>query len=263
MTASGQYEVVPEAVRGVLGNMVGIALQAFNTVMEMESLVLAPTSFATIGSPVAGANTAMHAQMIATARSLVQLLQQTNDLVHRVANDYDSADQAIAIAFGGNPAEGNQPGNVAVPPASALANFALNDSAGSDAEPQSVGNVLGYLSATRMGELGNRPITDVTFPNADNFADWLDANPYNQSRVGLLGVYSGDVTNLGSVPGGVHRGDLVVMSPQSLFGSTSDTVIGIAGGDGKLYNHGQISADTPFGANIRIYRPMNTATALW
>src|SRR5882757_4294391 len=50
---TGQYEVRPEAMRSAVGNIGGIIMQTVNAVLDLEKLVLAPTSFAMIGDAVA------------------------------------------------------------------------------------------------------------------------------------------------------------------------------------------------------------------
>ena len=65
MVSTGQYDVTPEAVRSIVGNVGGIIMQTVNAVLELESMVVAPTSFATIGSAVASTNTALQAQQVA------------------------------------------------------------------------------------------------------------------------------------------------------------------------------------------------------
>ncbi|MCW3815929.1 hypothetical protein ONA91_15910 [Micromonospora sp. DR5-3] len=254
MMTGSSYNVRPDAVRGVVGNVVGILLQVYSTVMELERLTLAPTSFAKLGSPVASANIAMQGQLVSTMRTLLQLLQETNDLVHRSANDYDAADQAVAAALGGGL---NSAGESTGPaPSAALAGYAINDSAGAAGEPGSVGNVLDYLSRARLGELSVQPLTDVTFRDARDFADWLDSSPANQERVGLLAVYSGSGRD---VSGLVHPGDVVVVQP---FAADAGPVIGVAGANGQLYNHGAVGSAAAFG-RVRVYRPMTDATPLW
>ncbi|MCX4471719.1 hypothetical protein C5N14_21310 [Micromonospora sp. MW-13] len=250
MTTNSSYHVRPDAVRGVVGNIVGLLLQAYSTVLELERLTLSPTSFAKLGSPVASANIAMQGQVVGTMRTLLQLLQETNDLVHRSANDYDDADQAVAAALGGA-----STGSGAAPSA-ALAGYAINDSAGAAGEPGSVGNVLDYLGRAGLGELSARPLTEVTFRDARDFADWLDRSPANQERVGLLAVYSGSGRD---VPGLVHPGDVVVVQP---FVGDGGPVIGVAGANGQLYNHGAVGSAAEFG-RVRVYRPMTDATSLW
>ncbi|BCL12537.1 WXG100 family type VII secretion target [Micromonospora sagamiensis] len=249
MTTGSSYNVRPDAVRGVVGNVVGILLQAYSTVVELERLTLPPTSFAKLGSPVASANIAMQGQVVGTMRTLLQLLQEVNDLVHRSANDYDEADRAVAAALGGG-----STGSGAAPSA-ALAGYAINDSAGAAGEPGSVGNILDYLGRAGLGELSSRPLTEATFRNAGDFADWLDRGPANQERVGLLAVYSGSGRD---VSGLVHPGDVVVVQPAG----DGAPVIGVAGAGGQLYNHGAVGSAAESG-RVRVYRPMTDATPLW
>ncbi|GAB2952893.1 hypothetical protein GCM10027280_46590 [Micromonospora polyrhachis] len=258
MTTGASYHVRPDAVRGVVGNVVGLLLQTYSTVMELEALTLAPTKFARIGSPVASANIAMQGQLVGTMRTLLQLLQEVNDLVHRSANDYEAADRAVATALGGNLGSdlGGHPPSGGQPAGTALAGYAINDSAGAAGEPGSVGNVLDYLTRARLGDLASRPLTDVTFGNAGDFADWLDRSPTNQERVGLLAVYSGSGRDVSGV---VNTGDVVVVQP---YVGDSGPVIGVAGANGQLYNHGAVGEAAQFG-RVRVYRPMTDATPLW
>src|SRR5438128_12171340 len=99
MTSAGQYNVTPEAVRSIVGNVGGVIMQTVNTVLDLEKLVVPPTSFATIGTAVASANTAMQTQQVAAMRSLLSLLQQVNNLVKQSVDAYDTADQAVAQAY--------------------------------------------------------------------------------------------------------------------------------------------------------------------
>ncbi|MGW0431710.1 hypothetical protein ACWDV4_04040 [Micromonospora sp. NPDC003197] len=262
MTSGASYHVRPDAVRGVVGNVVGLLLQTYSTVMELEALTLAPTTFAKIGSPVASANIAMQGQLVGTMRTLLQLLQEVNDLVHRSANDYEAADRAVAAALGGNLGSdlGGELGGHAPsggqPAGATLAGYAINDSAGAAGEPGSVGNVLDYLTRARLGDLATRPLTEVTFGNAGDFADWLDRSHTNQERVGLLAVYSGSGRDVSGV---VNTGDVVVVQP---YVGDSGPVIGVAGANGQLYNHGAVGEAAQFG-RVRVYRPMTDATPLW
>lgn len=254
MTTGQSYNVRPEAVRGVVGNVVGILLQVYSTVSELQRMTIAPLSFARLGSPVASANVAMQGQLVSTMRTLVQLLQEVNTLVHRSANNYGAADDAVATALGGAPTQ-TTPASGS-PAGTALAGFAVNDSAGAGGEPGSVGNVLNYLARAGLGDLATRPLTEVTFTDARDFANWLDHSPTNQERVGLLGVYSGTGRD---VAGLVHPGDVVVVQP---FTGDPSPVIGVAGADGQLYNHGQVGTTSDL-ARVRVYRPMTDATPLW
>jgi hypothetical protein len=65
------------------------------------------------------------------------------------------------------------------------------------------------------------------------------------------------VPSLANVPG-LHAGDVVVAAP---YGGSAG--LGVVGSDGRLYNDGVVSIDTPYGADVRVYRPMSAGTALW
>ncbi|KAA2266470.1 WXG100 family type VII secretion target [Solihabitans fulvus] len=255
--STGQYQARPEAMRSTVGNVGGIIMQTINVALELESMLVSPSSFGMFGSAVASANTAMQGQQVAALQSLLKLLQEVNDLVKRSADDYEAADQAVSAGYGGHSTGGSTPSSMwSSPTASQLATYALNDSVGVGGEPHSVGNVLDYMGRVGLGDLGTKPITDVQFHDVDGFANWLDASPDNQARVGVIGVYSGTVRDLGDVPGGVHGGDVVVVDSRNVA-DPSQHVIGIAGTGGQLYNHGPISPDFGGLANVRIYRPMS------
>jgi uncharacterized protein YukE len=254
--SNGQYEVQPEAMRSTVGNVGGIIMQAINAALDLQSTILNGASFANIGNLVASANSAMQGQQVAALQSLLRLLQNVNDLVKRSADDYEAADRDVAVGYGAD--HGNTPGSSSLwsaPAASHLATYAINDSVGVAGEPRSVGNVLDYISHVGLGETGSRPITDARFRDVSGFADWLDASPDNQARLGVIGVYSGDVRDFGDVPGGVHSGDIVVVESHS-FADGNQQMIGIAGNNGQLYNHGLITPDFGQTATVRVYRPM-------
>jgi uncharacterized protein YukE len=239
MTASNaQYTVRPEAVRSTVGNVGGIIVSAMNVVLDLESMIVAPTSFATIGTTVAGQNTVMQGHQVSSLQMLLKLLQDVNSLVKQCVDDYDSADQHVAASFGGQPAAATGSPLWSSPLAPQLATYATNDSAGAPGEPHAVGNVLDYMS-----HVGLATPPGVAFHDASGFANWLDASPANQAQAGLIGIYSGTVRTLTDVPGGVHSGDIVV----------SDQTIGVVGADGQLVNHGPVSA--PHDATVRVYRP--------
>jgi uncharacterized protein YukE len=252
MTSAGQYTVSPEAVRSVVGNVGGIVMQTMNMVLELEAMVVSPTSFATIGSAVASANTQLQGQQVATMRSLLALLQQVNNLVKTSADAYDSADQAVATGFGGQhtPA-GTTPsasGLWSSPTGSLVASQAVGAGTGVAAAPGSVTNVVGYLNAAGLGANAQAPTSS---PNA--FVSWLDTNPQHQAGLGVIGVYSGMARGFGDVPGGVHNGDVVAIDP----GTTGDfTQLGVIGNSGSLYNNGLVQPDFGDVATLRVYRPM-------
>jgi uncharacterized protein YukE len=254
--SNGQYEVQPEAMRSTVGNVGGIIMQAMNVAMDLQSTVLNVAAFANIGNTVGSQNTAMQAQQVQALTSVLNLLQKINDLVKRSADDYEAADRDVAVGYGAD--HGQTPGSSSLwsaPTATQLANHAINDSVGVAGEPRSVGNVLGYLSDVGVGDLGSQPITDVRFDDASGFANWLDTSPENQARLGVIGVYSGDVRDFGDVPGGVQAGDIVVVEANNLPGGHHQ-VIGIAGNNGELYNHGIVTPEFHHGATVRVYRPM-------
>jgi hypothetical protein len=132
------------------------------------------------------------------------------------------------------------------------------------ADRHSVATVLDYMGRVGMGELGSQPIEAARFADPSAFADWLDENSDNQTRVGVIGIYSG-TGQLADVPGGVHPGDVVSVSRWQLGGTPgylpgSDTTVGVIGSDGRLYNHGVISTDYWHGVtSLRVYRPLSSS----
>jgi hypothetical protein len=254
MTSPGQYNVTPEAVRSILGNVGGIIMQSVNTVLDLERLVVPPTSFATIGTAVASANTSLQTQQVSALRSLLTLLQQVNNLVKQSVDAYDSADQAVANGYGGQSATtGTVPTNplFSSPNAAAVAGQALTAGTGGAAQPGSVGNVVGYL--TSAGVCGPDATVPTTSPH--DFGTWLDASPDNQASIGVIGVYSGAARGFGDVPGGVVGGDMVIIDPGA-GASGSGTMLGIIGNSGQLYNNGPVQPVFGDVATLRVYRPI-------
>jgi hypothetical protein len=253
MTSAGQYVVAPEAVRSSVGNVGGLIMQAVNTVMELETMIVPPTSFATIGSAVASANTAMQAQQITALKNLLNLMTQVNNLVQRSVEGYDTADQAAAASYGGNTATTSGSGIWAGGAASTLATSAVAGSVGGPGTPHSVSTVLGYLN--QSGLTGGGP-TGAPTGSPAAFANWLDASPDHQAALGVLGTYSGAARGFGDIPGGVHNGDMVVINPGTTATDQS-TVLGIVANNGQLYNNGLIQPDFGGLANLQVYRPMS------
>lgn len=254
MTAGDQYTVSPEAVRSVVGNVGGILVQTLNLVSELESLELAPTALAGIGSPVATANTEVQGQLIGTMRQLLGLLQTTNGNVNTSANSYEAADRAVAAGYGGSPTAAAADTPTTVTPGTTLAGQVMAAGAGGTGDPHAVAPVVDSLSG-----LSGHPV-GTPFASPAAFADWLDERSEHQQQLGVLGVYSGDVASLANVPGGLHAGDVVVAAP---YGASPSSGLGVVGSDGRLYNDGVVSIDTPYGADVRVYRPMSAGTALW
>lgn len=236
MTDAGQCPVSPEAVRSAVGNVGGIVMRTVNMVLELESMLVAPMAFATIGAAVASANTRMQDQQVATMRSLLTLLQQINSLVRTSVDAHDTADQAIATGLWSSPA------------GAAVASQTVGAGAGVSGQPGSVTTVVGYLNAAGLGDDANVPMSD---PNA--FVSWLEANPQHQAGLGVIGVYSGTARGFGDVPGGVRGGDVVAIDP----GATGEvTQLGVIGESGSLHNNGLVQPDFGDVATLRVYRPM-------
>lgn len=236
MTSAGQYSVSPEAVRSVVGNVGGIVMRTVNMVLELEAMVVAPLSFATIGSAVASANTRMQGQQVAAMRSLLTLLQQINSVVRTSVDACDTTGEPIATGLWSSPT------------GAAVASKAVAACVGVSAQPGAVATVVGYLNAAGLGDGTNVPTSD---PNA--FVSWLDASPQHQAGLGVIGVYSGTARGFGDVPGGVRCGDVVAIDP----GATGDvTQLGVIGDSGSLHNDGLVQPDFGDVARLRIYRPM-------
>lgn len=233
MTSAGQYPVSPEAVRSVVGNVGGIVMRTVNTVLELEAMVVAPTSFAGIGAAVASANTRMQGQQVATMRALLTLLQQISSLVGT------SVDDGVTPSTSGLWSS---------PTGAVVASHAAGAGAGVSAQPGCVANVVGYLDAAGLTHGANVPTSD-----ANAFVSWLDASPEHQAGLGVIGVYSGTARGFGDVPGGLRGGDVVAIDP----GATGEvTQLGVIGNSGSLHNDGLVEPDFGDVATLRVYRPM-------
>lgn len=246
MSADGEYSADPEAMRAAAGNLSGILVQAIGTVLDLEALALPADAFGALGGDVAAGATQVRTDQVRALRALLDLLRDTGDAVRRSGDGYADADRDTAASYaavsGGSVAA--QPFWSSQPP-DRLAWLAVADGTGAGGTPYSVRTVLDYLSRTGLGDPGHRPAArDVA-----GFADWLDASTDHQARLGLIQVYSGEAAGLTDVPG-MRRGDVVVGQP-----AAEPAVIGIAGGDGELYNHGPVGADLTDGW-LRVYRPL-------
>jgi uncharacterized protein YukE len=256
-SASGQYAARPEAIRSTVGNVGGIIMQTMNVAMDLEKLVVPPTSFATIGGAVASANTVMQSQQVVAMRTLLKLLQDVNGLVKKVADDYAAADQAVSQGYGG---QGLAPGTSVAgglwssSAGAQLANTAISASLGGSGQPQSASNVVGYLSQVGLGQNA----TGVPTASPTDFRNWLDASPTNQASLGVIGVYSGVARGFGDVPGGVLNGDMVIIDPGSASGGAG-MMLGIIGNSNQLYNNGLLQPNFGGLANLRVYRPMTVS----
>lgn len=103
MTTGSEFEIHPEELRSVVGNMTGILLNLYSVVQEMTGTSLTGSTFAVIGAPVAAADVAMKAEQATTLLSLLRLLKQINDGVNQVVQAYTRHDEHVATSFGGNP----------------------------------------------------------------------------------------------------------------------------------------------------------------
>jgi len=53
MTSGGQFQLGPEAVRSTVGNVGGMIMQTITVLLDLERMIVAPTSFAGIGRDMA------------------------------------------------------------------------------------------------------------------------------------------------------------------------------------------------------------------
>ncbi|HEX4705992.1 MAG TPA: WXG100 family type VII secretion target, partial [Pseudonocardiaceae bacterium] len=247
-------------VLSTAGNVGGIITQAVSVVMDLEKMIVPPTSFATIGGAVASANTVMQGHQVTALQSLLKLLQDVTGLVKKVAAEYNAADQAVSQGYGG---QGLTPGTTAASglwsstAGAQLANTAISASLGGPGQPQSVTNVVGYLNQVGLGQQG---AATVPTGSTAQFTSWLDASPNNQAQLGVIGVYSGVARGFGDVPGGVVNGDMVIIDPGSASGvvgaSDPGMMLGIIGNSNQLYNNGLLQPNFGGLATLRVYRPM-------
>jgi uncharacterized protein YukE len=252
VVSNGQYQARPEAIRSTVGNVGGILMQATNTVLELESLVVQPTSFATIGSAVGAANSTMQNHQSTALRQLLQLLQTVNSLVKLVADNYQHADSQVAAGYGGGVptvGAGNGSSIFSSPAAGTLAVLATGDGNATLATPHAADSVLGYLGAAGLYQGSGVPTG-----SAAELAGWLAASSSHQAQVGVVGVYAGAARGFGDIPGGLRPGDLVSITP-----SGGESLIGVVGGNGQLYNHGLLAPDFGPVAQVQVYRPAPTA----
>ncbi|WP_026361053.1 hypothetical protein [Amycolatopsis nigrescens] len=250
MGDTGGDRTRPEALRVGAGNVGGIILHGVNAVADLERLALAPASLAGLGRAVAGANGTLQGGQVTALRSLLSLLQQVNDQVRRTAD----AAQAVA-GQEGSPVSTDPATIWGTPVAAELAAHAVADNVDGVGDPRSVHNILGYM---RELGLGAHPIDGARFSGVADFNDWLAGNADNQAQIGVIEVYSGPARALGEIPGGTLGGDVVVIEPYPSFGH--DALIGISGGDGRLYNHGRVDSAIRGVATVSVYRPAATGS---
>lgn len=234
MTGAGQDGESPEVARSIAGNVSAIILRTMTMVLELEAMIIAPASFATIGSAVASANARMQGQQIAALRSLLLLLQQVSTVLTEALDDNEPVPDTARLWT--SPIGGR------------VAASAAGASVGLCARPDSVRPVLDCLNAAGLGAG-----VDVPAGSPRELVAWLDADPMHQVDLGVLGVYNGTARGFGDVPGGVHDGDIVVIDPNS---GGSPNQIGVIADSGLLYNNGLLRPDFGDVATLRVYRPM-------
>lgn len=274
MVSTGRHAVQREAVRAMAGNVGGIILRAVNAVMDLETMPAPPAALAALGGTrtdgtvngtvnggtanagtvnggavnggaASTAETTRRNQRTAAVRALLGLLREINDLV----------------TWGVDPTGGRPLWSDSA--AVQVARWAAADTGAIGGQPGAVRTVLGYLA--KAGLLRADPNVPTGIPagipthSAKDFAYWLDSDPDNQARLGVIATYSGPARNFTDVPGGIRDGDLVVIDPGSAVGNRS-TLLGVAG-NGNLYNKGLLKPNFGGLANLRVYRPTNIGMA--
>ncbi len=106
MADTGMFTISPAGVRSVTSGVTSLLAEAIGVVGNLGEQVLEGMAFATIGSPVAAANTAMQGQQISAFQSLLDLLKGVNGNVGTSTDNYVSADTAVAQGYGN---QQNQP----------------------------------------------------------------------------------------------------------------------------------------------------------
>lgn len=257
---SDGFQIDPDAVRSIAGNIGGILMQAITLTRDLQRLTVPPTSYAEIGSAVATGGSALQDQQGQALHSLLEVVADITHEVSTVAATSRQLDSDIAGRL-----DRLNPGSASSlwtsPTAGQLASTAMADGVQHVGNGHSVDGVLGYMGSIGMGELPTHPVDTASFHSPTALADWLDTDPDNQTRLGVIGVYAGNSGNLTDVPGGVHPGDLVYVARWQLNGSDftagTDAAVGVVGNDGQLYNNGAISTDWHGVTDLRVYRPLS------
>jgi len=253
------FSIDPDAVRNIAGNLGGILMQAISVSRDLERLIVPPSAYAQIGTAVASGSSALQDGQVAAMRSMLQVLSDISSEVSRVSSMARADDDTVASSLTTLHSGGGSSlwGSVT---AASLADTAMaggkQPSTGS-----SVDGVLDQLGQTGMGQLAQHPVPHGQFHDPKALADWLDTDPDNQTRLGVIGVYAGNTGNLSDVPGGLHPGDVVYVDRWQLTGASmtpsAQASLGVVGSDGQLYNHGAINTSDWSGVtDLRVYRPI-------
>ena len=213
--SSAGFSIDPDAVRTIAGNLGGILMQAITVSRDLERLVVAPAVYGQIGTAVASGSAALQDGQVSAMGSMMRVLSDISSEIGRIAATTKTMDADIATGLGSlhdSASSGSGSSLWGSATAALLARTAMGGG-GHPATGGSVEDVLGYLGRTGMGQLAEHPVAHGQFRTPTALADWLDADPDNQTRLGLIGVYAGDTGNLADVPGGLHPGDRGLRRP--------------------------------------------------
>jgi uncharacterized protein YukE len=259
---SGQYAARPEAMRAAVGNVGGLIMRASGTLAAFEQLDMGAVSFASIGSAVGSASSALQGRQVMALRSLLLLLQNVSSNVQQSADNYQDADRAVAASYSGEhviPQTGPEIWSSSA--GTAVAGRAMSDSdAGRAPTPHRAESVIGYLAGAGLGELGpsapGRPLAGVPGGSAADLMAWLADDPAHQAQFGVVAVYAGTARGLDDTPGKLRPGDVVCIEPGA-DAVDRQVTIGVVGDDSGLHNHGRLSPDFGGVAQVHVYRPVS------
>lgn len=272
-------------MRQVVGGVGALLVHAVSTAVDVGSARLDARGFGAFGGAVAAAQQDLQSHHVDALDALLAGLQRVNADVRRVADAYEQIDREVAAGFGGardrlpgtagsdtaaghgtSPTSalvtptGAGPGNAAGGLLAGLWGSGVGTAVAGHArehagagEPFSVVNVVGYLRDGGVGHVAETPLPDGRFAGPTSFADWLDSDPANQTHVGVIHVYRGDVRDLADIPGGVREGDVVVIDPDVIGVATAGAA---PGATVPLANHGPLDTDLGHRASVRVYRPL-------
>lgn len=263
------FSIDPDAVRALAGNLGGILMQAISAARDLERLVVPPAAYAPIGTAVAAGASALQDGQLAAVRSAMRVLSDISSEVAAVSVRAEAADAAVAGELdrlhGGSGSYSSSSGSSLWGSVTAFSLASTAMAGGSHPTAGgSVDAVLDYLGRNGMGQLPHQPVRPGQFDTPRTLVDWLDTDPDNQTRLGVIGVYAGNSGNLADVPGGVHPGDVVYVDRWQLSGPdtapASLACLGVVGNDGRLYNQGAIGTAGWTGVtDLRVYRPIDGA----
>jgi hypothetical protein len=252
---SGEGTALPEAMRSAAGHVGGLVMQASGTLQDFEQPTLDPDSFASIGSSVSSADATLHDQQVSALSSVLSLLLQ--GVTSRVEQSADDLEKADAAQASGPAAARERPLTWSSPASATLASQAAKDGGtGGVSTPHRAESIVGYLAEAGRGRQGQdvhgRPLS-IPVGSAGDLAAWLEDSPDHQAQLGVIAVYAGAARGLSDTPARLRPGDLVCIAPGA-DATDQDVIVGVAGDDGRLYNHGLLSPDFGGLAEVRVYR---------